>query len=84
MVSAALEQFRSAHGSYPDALSNLVPKYFPGPVLDPFSGEPIRYRKDETGIVLGSVGSPLNDNNSVTQSERKDREILFVVSRRRS
>jgi hypothetical protein len=76
MVSAALEQFRADHGAYPNELSSLVPEYLPGPILDPFDGEPIRYRKDETGIVLRSVGL-----QAVQQPGQKEREILFAVRR---
>jgi hypothetical protein len=84
MVSAALEQFRMDHGAYPDALSSLVPEYLPGPVLDPFDGEPIRYRKDETGIILRSAGLQPNDNNSVQKRAQNEKEILFAIRRHAS
>jgi hypothetical protein len=57
MVCAALEQFRFAHGSYPDELSNLVPDYLPRAVLNPYDGKPFGYRKDETGVVLSGTRS---------------------------
>ena len=84
MISAALEQFRIEHGIYPNDLSDLIPQYFPGPGLDPFSGAPIRYQKDETGIVLRSVGLQSNESNSGQQPGQREKGIVFTVKRHRT
>ena len=53
----AFAQFRIAHGSYPNELSELTPEYLPRAILNPFNAEAFRYRKDEAGMILSGVRS---------------------------
>lgn len=62
-VAIALERFRSARGSYPTTLEELVPKFIstiPGDVID---GQPVRYRRVEPDkFVLYSIGANGRDD----------------------
>ncbi len=61
LIAIALEQFRASHGNrYPDDLSELVPSDIDAPLMDPFDGKPLRYRKQGAGYVLYSIGPYLN------------------------
>ena len=62
-TAVALEQFRAAHASrYPDSLSELTPEFLAGLPLDPFDGQPLRYRKTGGGHLLYSIGPDLKDD----------------------
>ena len=52
----ALKQYRQAQGQYPDQLQQLVPDELKALPRDPYSGEPFRYKKDNEGFVIYSVG----------------------------
>lgn len=56
LVAIALELYRRAHGSYPDSLEALTPKYLPGIPIDRFDGKPIKYKLAEGRPLLYSVG----------------------------
>src|SRR5262249_23306001 len=45
IVMVALERYRLAHTRWPDSLAALVPKFLPKVPLDPYDGQPLRYRK---------------------------------------
>lgn len=51
-TSVALRRYRLDHGSYPDALAQLVPQYLPWVPIDPFSGHPPEYAKQAGGFEL--------------------------------
>jgi hypothetical protein len=79
LTAVALEQFRAAHNNrYPKDVSELAPEYLPGPVLDPFDGQPLRYRANGGGYVLYSVGPDLTDDSGERRSG-KERDIVFAV-----
>lgn len=52
----ALRQSRLEHESEPTTLEDLVPDYLSAVPLDPYSGEPLRYRPSASGYQLYSVG----------------------------
>ena len=73
-VMIALERYYLDHGSYPDTLSVLVPEHLAVLPVDPWTGEPLRYRPIGEGAgtyVLYSVGPDATDDgggpNIVTQ-----------------
>jgi hypothetical protein len=55
-VVFALAAYRADHGAYPAELAALGPKYLPAIPEDPFSGAPIRYKREGAGYMLYSVG----------------------------
>jgi hypothetical protein len=52
----AAERYRRGNGRWPETLADLVPRYLPKTPFDPFDGAPLRYRREEEGIVIYSVG----------------------------
>jgi hypothetical protein len=51
-TAVALRRYRLDRGSYPDALSQLVPQYLPWVPLDPFTGRPLEYAQQASGFEL--------------------------------
>jgi hypothetical protein len=79
LTAVALEQFHAAHNnSYPTNLSELTPEYLLGPVLDPFDGQPLRYRANGGGYVLYSIGPDLRDDSGHRMSG-KEGDIVFAA-----
>lgn len=52
----ACERFRLKHGRWPRDLAELCPEFLATVPLDPFSGEPLRYRTLDDGVAVHSVG----------------------------
>ena len=61
-LSLALTVYRTEHGDYPESLSELENEFDDLPT-DPFSGETFRYRREDDGFVIYSVGPNLRDND---------------------
>jgi len=61
-VVFALAAYRADHGSYPADLAALVPKYLPAIPVDLFSGGPVRYKREDKGYVVYSVGINRKDD----------------------
>jgi len=73
-TAIALEQFRAANGNrYPDALTELSPKFLASVPADPFDGQPLRYAKSGNSYTLQSIGPP--GANDATQ-----KHLAFTVS----
>ena len=71
-TALALERFRAAHDNrYPDALGELSPQLLPAVPVDPFDGQPLRYRKQDTGYLLYSIGPDLKDDGGQRPSVGK-------------
>ena len=80
MAAVALERFRAAHSDrYPEALSELTPDYLPAKPVDPFDGQPLRYRNKDAGYVLYSIGPNLRDDAG-ERMHGKDGDIVFAVT----
>jgi hypothetical protein len=60
----------------------LAPEYFPGPVQDPFDGQPLRYRGNGSGYVLYSIGPDLKDDSGNRMSGNTGDIVFAVVDRR--
>ena len=61
-VALAIERCRVERGELPQSLGELVPKYLPKPVVDPFDLQPFRYLRFATGYVVYSIGADFNDD----------------------
>lgn len=46
-TAIALELFRREHGDLPETLAELVPDFSPAVPVDPFTGKPLQYERDE-------------------------------------
>jgi hypothetical protein len=55
-VAFALAAYQRDHGTYPQALDALAPKYLPKVPGDLFTGKPLVYRPAEKGFLLYSFG----------------------------
>jgi hypothetical protein len=62
VVAIAAERYRKDHGAWPAALADLVPAYLGAVPIDPFDGQPLRYRKLADGVVIYSVGPDGTDD----------------------
>ena len=56
LVSLAIRRAKLDGMALPASLHELVPKYLSAIPTDPFTGEPLKYRVDETGCKIYSVG----------------------------
>jgi hypothetical protein len=71
VLGCALERYRLDAGRFPDSLAALTPKYLQKPLHDLITGEPLRYRLEDGGFVLYSVGwNARDDGGSVGMSEK--------------
>jgi hypothetical protein len=52
IAAAAVLAYRARHSAWPDHLEEALPD----PPLDPFSSEPVKYRREGEGFVVYSVG----------------------------
>src|SRR3954454_14107473 len=69
-TALALTAFKAKTGSYPDRLDALVPDFLPRVPLDPFSGRPLRLKRDGDGATVYSVGRDLTDDGGVPAQDR--------------
>ncbi len=76
-VALGLEAFRAANQKYPEALTELAPKFIPAIPADPFDGMPLRYRKTPTGYLLHSIGPNAKDDAGARGSD----DLPFAVVR---
>jgi hypothetical protein len=61
-TALAIERHRLATGEIPAELGQLVPRYLDAVPIDPFDGQPIRYRRTEPGYILYSILADGQDN----------------------
>ena len=66
LASAA---YRSDHGKYPATLNALVPKYIREIPKDPFSGEPLKMKAINDGLILYGVGEDLKDDGGLAYDD---------------
>jgi hypothetical protein len=75
----AVERYWAAHGHAPESLHDLVPIYTPTLLIDPFDGEPLRFRAEEGGYIVYSVADNLTDDNGEKGDTRPALDITFKV-----
>jgi hypothetical protein len=63
IAALAAERYRREKGMWPEKIDKLCPKYLVNVPLDPFDGEPLRYRRLEDGLVIYAVGNDEIDND---------------------
>jgi hypothetical protein len=59
-IALALKAYQAEHGDYPADLSALEQDGWKLP-LDPFTGKPYRYRRDNQGFLVYSLGEDMKD-----------------------
>ncbi|HEV7280753.1 MAG TPA: hypothetical protein VGN57_11175 [Pirellulaceae bacterium] len=63
----ACERFRRAQGVWPDSLDQLVPDWLDAVPVDTYTGDPLRYRRTETGLSIYAVGPDGSDDGGVVE-----------------
>jgi serine/threonine protein kinase len=62
LAALAVERFRLAHGDWPRDLATLGPAFLKEVPIDPYDGQPLRYRRVADGVVVYSLGPDRTDN----------------------
>jgi hypothetical protein len=89
LVALAAERYWLRHGAWPQTTAKLVPEFLPDLPLDPFDGQPLRYKRLPDGVVIYSVGADGIDDGgriSPTLMQQPMTDIgvrLWDVNRRR-
>jgi hypothetical protein len=78
-AAVAVERFRLRHGRLPAKLKELVPEFLGGVPVDPFDGQPLRYRVEADGFTIYSVGTNQADDGALDDEGRSDE--VFRVQR---
>jgi hypothetical protein len=71
-AGAAVLAYKARHGAYPERLEQALPQ----PPLDPFSDQPVRYRREGEGFVVYSVG-PHGDNEGRETAAGAEEQVRF-------
>jgi hypothetical protein len=80
-AALAVLLYRRATGQTPRQLAGLVPAYLPAVPLDPFNGEPLRYRIEEARCAIYSVAPDRIDNDGAVFTELdKPYDVAFWLS----
>lgn len=79
----ALRRHKLQTGSYPDRLDDLPPSLRTGlgEAVDPFSGQPLVYRREGDGFFLCSFGPNGKDDGGKIDRETRADDIAFRVTR---
>ncbi len=83
-TAVAIERFRLNKGTLPRDLATLAPDYLDQVPIDPFDGQPIRYRRTKPGYRLYSVFEDGQDHDGKGKDEvnRNDpHDWPFIVAR---
>lgn len=71
-TSLALERYRLAHARWPDSLDQLVPRFLDAPPVDPFDGQPLRFRITDRMVIVYSIGEDkVDDGGELERSDRR-------------
>jgi type II secretory pathway pseudopilin PulG len=70
-VACALERYRLANGSYPDALDALAPGFIEKLPHDIINGGPLIYRKTDNSFVLYSIGWNEKDDGGIAAKTKE-------------
>jgi hypothetical protein len=62
IVALATERYRQERKKWPESLDQLCLQFLPSVPLDPFDGQPLRYRRLDDGVMIYSVGHDGIDN----------------------
>ncbi len=68
-VAVAIERFRSARGTMPAALADLVPEYVTSLPVDPYTGRALLFRQAPRAYTIYSVGPNGRDDGGDLTSE---------------
>jgi len=87
MTALAVEEFRTTGSHLPELLAELVPTYLDSVPIDPFDGQPLRYRKLDPGYVVYSIGQDGQDDGGrespqrIKSTDTNSYDLTFTVDR---
>ncbi|HMP81171.1 MAG TPA: hypothetical protein PKA41_00520 [Verrucomicrobiota bacterium] len=87
LTAIGVERYRADHnGTIPTTLEQLVPTYLQSVPLDPFDGQPLRFKRLDKGFVIYSVGNDREDNDgkervSGGKGGMRKMDVTFFVER---
>jgi len=61
-IGMACKIYKNLHGDFPEDLAELAPEILGTIPVDPFTGHPFIYKKQDSGFMVYSVGSNLEDD----------------------
>jgi hypothetical protein len=71
IASIAVERYRRENNRWPGSLGDLVPTHLAEVPLDPFDGNPLRYRINDDHIVVYSIGPDHKDDGGHIDRNKK-------------
>lgn len=81
LVALAIERFRLAnHGKLPDQLSSLVPAFLDKVPIDPYDGQPLRYKRTDNGYIVYSIGPDATDDGGIEPPPGPKPKALWDVT----
>jgi hypothetical protein len=82
LAALALRCYEAEHGRLPERLDELVPEYLPEVPLDPFDGEPLRYRADgDAAPRVYSIGPNRRDDGGVADPRSEKSDVVLDLSK---
>lgn len=89
IAAIAAQLYRLQHGTLPLSLADLT-EFLPGDesqkpswLADPFDGQPLRFKSEETRLLIYSIGQNLVDDGGQIESEKPtDRDLGYAVEER--
>ncbi len=83
ITGIAAERYRQKHGQLPEQLHDLVPEFLEAIPEDPFSGQALCYRLEDSGAIIYSVNSDGIDDggywlNKNTEPYKNGSDISFT------
>ena len=73
LAIVAAERQRIAHGSRPDSVDSLDPKFAEGLIDDPYVGGPLKFKPEAGRLVIYSVNQDGKDDGGKLDDKRKPR-----------
>ncbi len=61
-IGMACKIYKNMYGDFPEDLAMLSPEILEKVPIDPFTGDPFIYKKQESGFIVYSIGSNLKDD----------------------
>jgi hypothetical protein len=82
-LALAVEAYRQKHHSLPERLDELAPAFLPAIPLDPFDGQPLRFKRDGNDVMLYSIGPDDVDDGGIPWNETaKKGDLVFRIKGR--
>jgi hypothetical protein len=80
-AAVAVERHRVATGELPVALDRVAPEFMSATPVDPFDGQPLRYRATNGGYLVYSIGMNGMDDDATKGLNSLLGDIVFEVRR---